>query len=575
MRVRRLAPMSRKSVIHNKSPAVWQHFLKDLCNNLSLHGLPHIARQDRFLCERYELWMLNFQYQWMILSCELFELPAVEDVGFRKVLWAILVTVATLAMVVVGYNSWLAYRHPTVTTTVATTRNDCANIPFPSLTICDTSRVDWRRALQLTQRCKLAILTPEKVFLDNILGCLPAISFKCCSWINNDVKFNFPRDIPNGGNITLDKVLVLLKALADMTFGDFDFMETLTSANLTSEDFGQIDIEELLRKVQRSCSEVFHGMCWWRENYHDCCSLFEVQRTDLGFCYSFNNDLSEPSHVVSWGYGRGMEPQYWRDWTGEVRPRRASTSGPWTGLRMTVEVMSSEQLPTGTNITPGVMFYLEEPRSFPNSENQRIDPATFVDIRVYGITLQAERRVRFLDFEDRNCLFMEERVGWTGAYNEHNCLAECSRDYAKAYCNCSPDFLFIYNVFFNSLEPKSGHEFFQSQTEGMQCDCPADCNSQQYMFDTSISQTQNLSHIGFDLHYKGKYNMLYKTDVMYGPMEFLVALGGIAGLFLGGSLLSAVEILYFFTFRLFYHWKQTKRAKAQLPPVVKFVYPKY
>ncbi|KAG8256643.1 hypothetical protein J6590_064164 [Homalodisca vitripennis] len=52
MRVRRLAPMSRKSVIHNKSPAVWQHFLKDLCNNLSLHGLPHIARQDRFLCER-------------------------------------------------------------------------------------------------------------------------------------------------------------------------------------------------------------------------------------------------------------------------------------------------------------------------------------------------------------------------------------------------------------------------------------------------------------------------------------------------------------------------------------------
>ncbi|KAG8256647.1 hypothetical protein J6590_064168 [Homalodisca vitripennis] len=444
---------------------------------------------------------------------------------FGRVLWAILVTVATLAMVVVGYNSWLAYRHPTVTTTVATTRNDCANIPFPSLTICDTSRVDWRRALQLTQR-----------------------------------------DIPNGGNITLDKVLVLLKALADMTFGDFDFMETLTSANLTSEDFGQIDIEELLRKVQRSCSEVFHGMCWWRENYHDCCSLFEVQRTDLGFCYSFNNDLSEPSHVVSWGYGRGMEPQYWRDWTGEVRPRRASTSGPWTGLRMTVEVMSSEQLPTGTNITPGVMFYLEEPRSFPNSENQRIDPATFVDIRVYGITLQAERRVRFLDFEDRNCLFMEERVGWTGAYNEHNCLAECSRDYAKAYCNC---------IFFNSLEPKSGHEFFQSQTEGMQCDCPADCNSQQYMFDTSISQTQNLSHIGFDLHYKGKYNMLYKTDVMYGPMEFLVALGGIAGLFLGGSLLSAVEILYFFTFRLFYHWKQTKRAKAQLPPVVKFVYPKY
>lgn len=35
---------------------------------------------------------------------------------------------------------------------------------------------------------------------------------------------------------------------------------------------------------------------------------------------------------------------------------------------------------------------------------------------------------------------------------------------------------------------------------------------------------------------------------------FSVGFGGVAGICLGGSVLSGAEIIYFFTCRLYYHW---------------------
>lgn len=43
----------------------------------------------------------------------------------------------------------------------------------------------------------------------------------------------------------------------------------------------------------------------------------------------------------------------------------------------------------------------------------------------------------------------------------------------------------------------------------------------------------------------------YKREVLFGWVDLLVSFGGIAGLFLGFSLLSGVEIIYYFTLRTF------------------------
>lgn len=45
----------------------------------------------------------------------------------------------------------------------------------------------------------------------------------------------------------------------------------------------------------RPCNDIFDFPCWWRNSFHNCCELFELQKTCYGYCYSFNSDVSEYS----------------------------------------------------------------------------------------------------------------------------------------------------------------------------------------------------------------------------------------------------------------------------------------
>jgi Amiloride-sensitive sodium channel len=66
----------------------------------------------------------------------------------------------------------------------------------------------------------------------------------------------------------------------------------------------------------------------------------------------------------------------------------------------------------------------------------------------------------------------------------------------------------------------------------------------------------------------------YKREVLFGWVDLLVSFGGIAGLFLGFSLLSGVEIIYYFTMRAFCMLYKNKdelfeieKEKKMRPPV--------
>lgn len=62
--------------------------------------------------------------------------------------------------------------------------------------------------------------------------------------------------------------------------------------------------------------------CWWRNSDRNCCEIFEVQKTEYGFCYSFNSELSET-----------YKPDPF-----DSRPRRASGYGDWSGVRVTIHL---------------------------------------------------------------------------------------------------------------------------------------------------------------------------------------------------------------------------------------------
>jgi hypothetical protein len=48
-----------------------------------------------------------------------------------------------------------------------------------------------------------------------------------------------------------------------------------------------------------------------------------------------------------------------------------------------------------------------------------------------------------------------------------------------------------------------------------------------------------------DFHYQNANLVKYRTDITFGWLDLMVSFGGIAGLFLGCSILSGVEIFYY------------------------------
>lgn len=66
---------------------------------------------------------------------------------------------------------------------------------------------------------------------------------------------------------------------------------------------------------------------------------------------------------------------------------------------------------------------------------------------------------------------------------------------------------------------------------------------------TVLTDTKASDHI--NIEYLTWPIIRYKREVLFGWVDLLVSFGGIAGLFLGFSLLSSVEIIYYFTLRAF------------------------
>lgn len=89
-----------------------------------------------------------------------------------------------------------------------------------------------------------------------------------------------------------------------------------------------INITQVLYEVMPRCDQLLSS-CWWRNAYRNCCDIFQVQKTEYGFCYSFNSEVAQTLPMDSM----------------ESRPRRASGYGDWTGVRVTIHLGSIRKPP--------------------------------------------------------------------------------------------------------------------------------------------------------------------------------------------------------------------------------------
>lgn len=133
--------------------------------------------------------------------------------------------------------------------------------------------------------------------------------------------------------------------------------------------------------------------------------------------------------------------------------------------------------------------------------------------------------------------------------------------------------LIEYNEIFNKELPQTRNQFFDEKEDGLVCHCMPECSKVDYSLEINpIYDEPPISdeYVLLDIHYVKDTMVKYRTDVTFSSMDLVVGFGGIVSLFLGCSLISGVEILYFTTVALFWNRLRSRNAfigkiKAKFP----------
>ena len=162
----------------------------------------------------------------------------------------------SVCCVIVYFDLAELYYTQRLQTTVADSVYPVFTVPFPSVAICLRNRIDWPR---LHSSAAQRFLPPDA---------------------DNETMHTFYR---------------FFESLADIKFYSLHRLGHLfngaTKVNLSL--IAGVDVLAVMEYLLFPCSEVFNSFCNWRFKSYNCCELFHVERTEMGFCYVFNSGISE------------------------------------------------------------------------------------------------------------------------------------------------------------------------------------------------------------------------------------------------------------------------------------------
>ncbi|XP_037910008.1 pickpocket protein 19-like [Hermetia illucens] len=381
--------------------------------------------------------------------------------GFELFKWFIWVCIMILSIFFTVYISILLanrFNNSPLQTVIESIDYPLGNILFPAITICFSNRVDWSK-----------IDEAAEIF------------------------------IPNGTKEVKDLFQGFTSKLESFEFGNFlPFREF---ENVSLEPLDSINISELMEFMSYPCEDHFSDcrILYW---YAKCCRDLIPQKSEFGFCHSFNtNGLNGSIYDL---------------------PLRSSLAGWEYGIDLTAIPGSPESRVPGSINPNGVK-----------------DEAT------------DSKYLKLPGFE----------------YSRSNCLSACRQNYLVDRCNCTLEAFFPIgnytpckasdfkclvknNHFFNLETFKIDGDTANKNQSGMVCFCPPDCESLVYQAETPewpYSERMKQERIYLNFHYKYSTLTKYRTEVVFGWLDLVVAFGGIAGLFIGASILSGVELIYYFT----------------------------
>ncbi|BES90504.1 pickpocket 23 short form [Nesidiocoris tenuis] len=440
-----------------------------------------------------------FKTSWKYQTREFFENSTLHGVRYvaekarpiyEKLMWFSFVSIGAIVTLIIILSLWEKFQtNPTITG--LDTDFHSWNVPFPGITLCLTTPYSMER------------------FMEHV----------------NRPGNNYSKE-------TIQALQKFVKVMSRLSYNTLKYLKKYIDGDHINA-YSKTNYRQLILELAFRC-EDFMGNCTFKREEIPCCEAFRPTFTEHGLCFSFNTIHSE----VDWpwkppGLNTKMEKLhhiYETDSTWSIQFDADLDKINCTAFRIFIH--DGNQLP-GFDSTPQYEW------------DKQIDKLFFAARTTYTTA-----NARQLSIKQRKCVFKDERkLVAAKEYSYWACMNDCRMKLAKERCLCVPFIVFAVPGFphcdFEGMRCLAIH---QDEIENAtRCSCELGCDNTVYEVE-KLSDSKRLGH-NLEIGFVSWPMIRYKREVLFGWVDLLVAFGGIAGLFLGFSLLSGVEIIYYFTLR--------------------------
>ncbi|KAJ0179069.1 hypothetical protein K1T71_005844 [Dendrolimus kikuchii] len=434
----------------------------------------------------------------------------------EKVFWLMAIIASVTMCVFLMHNSWHKWRTNPIVITINERATPIEDVYFPSVTICPQIK------------CKATVYnyTLEKQKYDNL------------TWI-----------------------LVLTEDMKE-------FNPKWQSSKIY---FKPTTFVKNILDVAPDYDDVFIR-CFWQSIEKNCTSLFRKVLTREGVCYTMNSYKTDDIFRE-----KNMHNEYlylpdssWETLNHDNYMLRADWNGEVSDLSILLMLNMKDKDKHCHQSFDGFKVYLHEQADMPQSGlyYYAIHPGQATNLALSFETTHTPDELKAYAPEARQCYFPGERyLRFFRAYTANNCRMECFTNVTLEECGCASQFMphdnntRLYETTttadnISSYEDDNDDFDVISAREEDPCNCLPTCNQVKYKadrfklpFDIKDHQIE-LYYSRLDLFFKHDSFMSMRRSELFGQTDFIAQCGGLLGLFLGFSVFSLVECVYFLIIRL-------------------------
>ncbi|KAF7266409.1 hypothetical protein GWI33_020240 [Rhynchophorus ferrugineus] len=291
------------------------------------------------------------------------------------------------------------------------------------------------------------------------------------------------------------------------------------------------EIRRILNRISQNCEDLF-VRCLWNKKLVDCNLLFEESYSDSGRCCSFN-------YIKQ---GSKKTPIY------------TLHSGLFSGLQLWINPQHNNKLIAGVGVI--VHNINDLPYMLKNRKVISLESLNYFHIDAQRKI--CSRYVKNLPFSQRQCITADEdeyKLEHFEMYSDWRCFISCKAREIYQKCHCIPHYFD-----FVTDKPSCNIAQIECMSHSMKdqfssCDCPIQCEEDSYKIMLSstkivpdympqfVNKTQNLLYL--NIFFSENKQTIWLRDTITTSIYLVSSFGGIYSLFLGCSVISFIEILYY------------------------------